>query len=143
MSSLFGLIGILFAVVVGLIVLLVLFVVIFGKRIDRLWEYEAKFRNELGQEFGEFEIEMSKVGKETTHTLKGELRVRHESLKVGQMVEVFIDDRIVLGGATDVNGQVLLDQAGLLVTQFEPVAGQMCRIVIDADERWQAELQID
>lgn len=59
----FWFIGLLFLVFFGLAALVVLVVVVFGKRVHKLWEYEADFHDETGRYFGEFEIEMSKVGK--------------------------------------------------------------------------------
>lgn len=42
----------------GLFVLLVMLTLIFGKRVIKKWEFEAKFYDDKRQEVGEFDIEM-------------------------------------------------------------------------------------
>ena len=46
---------------IGLIGALVALALIFGKRIDRKWEYEAEFHDRWGNEIGEFDIGDSSV----------------------------------------------------------------------------------
>ncbi len=48
---------------VGLLGLLVVVVVLFGKRIHKRWEFEADFLDANGREFGEFEILLSRIEK--------------------------------------------------------------------------------
>lgn len=140
----FWFIGMTVLIVFGLIALLVLVVVVFGKRVHKLWEYEAHFSDETGKYVGEFEIEMSKVGKDAIdHTLKAEFEARHESLALGQLVEVYVDGLVVMQGTVVDAGKVVLTVDDLTVREFEPTVGQTCRVMIDAQERWSADLKLD
>ena len=61
----------------GLIGLLIVVVMIFGKRIEKKWDYEADFRDESGKEFGELDVEMSRIEKdEPNFSLKAKFRMR-------------------------------------------------------------------
>ncbi len=100
MEALFTIVKYLFFGFIGLIALLVIVVVIFGKRIHKRWEYEADFLDSNGREFGEFEIELSRIEKEEPDdTLKVKLRMRHPSL-VNQVDSVSAGQlcRVVIGG---------------------------------------------
>ena len=144
LEALLGIIGVLLAGFVGLIVVAVLVVVVFGKRVHKLWEYEADFWDEAGKYVGEFEIELSKVGKEAIdYTLKAEFEARHESLAPGQSVEVSVDDHVVMRGTVVHAGKVVLTGEDLTVREFEPTVGQTCRVSIDTQERWTADLKLD
>ena len=128
----------------GLMAFVVLVVVVFGKRVHKLWEYEADFWDETGKYVGEFEIEMSKVGKEAIdHTLKAEFDARHDSLAPGQSVELFVDDLRVMQGTVVHAGKVVLTVDDLTVGDFHPLVGQTCRVSIDTQERWTADLKLD
>ena len=71
-----------------LIVFLFAFAAIFGKRIKKQWEFEAEFRDAKGKEFGEFDIEMSRIEKEEPdYTFKAKFRMRHASLEMGKTVQ--------------------------------------------------------
>ncbi len=140
----FWFIGMMFLIFFGLIALFVLIVVVFGKRVHKLWEYEAHFLDETGKYVGEFEIEMSKVGKEAIdHTLKAEFEARHESIAPGQLVAVSVDGLVVMQGTVVHAGKVVLTVDDLTVREFEPTVGQTCRVVIDTEERWIADLKLD
>ena len=140
----FWFIGMMVLVFFGLIAFVVLVVVVFGKRVHKLWEYEAHFSDETGKYVGEFEIEMSKVGKEAIdHTLKAEFEARHESIAPGQSVEVYVDDLRVMQGIVVHAGKVVLTVDDLTVREFEPTVGQTCRVMIDTQERWTADLKLD
>ena len=82
METLFDIVKYAFFGFFGLILLLIVVVVLFGKRIRKQWEYEADFRDADGREFGEFEIELSRIEKEEPDfTLKAKFRMRHPALK--------------------------------------------------------------
>ena len=69
----------------GLVGLLIVAALVFGKRIKKQWEFEAEFRDASGREFGEFDIEMSRIEKEEPdYTLKASFHMRHESLQLHQ-----------------------------------------------------------
>ena len=93
----------------GLIGLLVVLALLFGKRIIKQWEFEAEFRDVKGREFGEFDIELSRIAKEETEdTFKAKFRMRHALLGAGQRVQVFLDDTLVLEGNVETEGRILL-----------------------------------
>ena len=114
---------------------LVIITLLFGKRIKKKWEYEAEFRDASGKEFGEFEVEMSKIEKEEhEYTLKFEFHLRHESVRQTQTVQVFIDDLLVLEGMPEKDGYVRLGNDNRQNTVDEPLQDKMCRVVIGGQE---------
>lgn len=122
----FGLIGILFVLAL-----------VFGKRIVKQWEYEAEFRDASGKEFGEFDIELSRIAKEeTADTFKATFRMRHESLGAGQRVEVYLDDKLILAGNVEKDGRVWLNEKHIVSTLSEASKGQICRVVWGGVERF-------
>ena len=127
MYSLFGFFGLIF--------LLVVLAVLFGNRVIKQWDYQAEFRNDRGKEIAEFEIELSRIDKkEPDCTLKVEFWLRHEALKVGTKVQVYLDDELVMeGSATDV-GRIRLGKQDLRSDLNDPRPGQICVIKCDGDE---------
>ena len=114
---------------------LVIITLLFGKRIKKKWEYEAEFRDASGKEFGEFEVEMSKIEKEEhDYTLKFEFHLRHKSVRQTQTVQVFIDDLLVLEGMPEKDGYVRLGNDNRQNTVDEPLQDKMCRVVIGGQE---------
>ncbi len=111
----------------GLILLLVILALLFGKRVIKEWDFEAEFRNERGREIGEFEIESSRVEKEEPDfSLKAEFHCRHKALAVGDAVAVYLDDVKVMAGQVEHAGRIRLDLAHLLDPTLVPEAGQNC-----------------
>lgn len=128
----------------GFIGLLFLFALVFGKRVLKQWEYEAEFRDEDGREFGEFEIELSRIAKEETEdTFKASFRIKHGSLVAGQRVQVFLDDVLVLEGAAEKAGRIYLGKTHIVNTLAEARAGQICRIVYGGVAQFSAEIVPD
>ena len=116
---------------VGLFALLVAIVVIFGKRIRKKWEFEADFLDANGREFGEFEIELSRIEKEEPEdTLKAKLRLRHASLVQHATVQVFIDDTLVLEQMVEKEGRMFVRTKDLVNPVDSVTAGQDCRVVV-------------
>lgn len=114
---------------------LIVFAFVFGKRVKKLWEYEAEFRDDSFKEFCEFEVEMSKIEKEEAdYTLKFEFYLRHESVKLHQPVQVFVDDLLVLEGMPEKDGYVRLGNDHMQNTLDEPSAENNCRVVIGGEE---------
>lgn len=121
----------------GLIVLLFVLALLFGKRMVKKWEFEAEFRDERGKEFGEFEIELShEAKKETLDTFKAEFSMREASLEVGQRVQVYLDDDLVLEGAVTEAGRVYLGNDAIKTQLTQARAGQVCRVVFGGVERF-------
>ena len=119
---------------IGLVVLIVI-AILFGKRIKKKWEYEAEFRDASGREYGEFEVELSKIEKEEhDYTLKFEFHLRHEAVRQTQPVQVFIDDLLVLEGMPEKDGYVRLGNDNRQNSVDEPLLDKMCRVVIGDQE---------
>ena len=128
----------------GFLLLLFILALLFGKRIKKKWEYEAEFRDASGREFGELDIEMSRIEKEEPeHTFKATFRMRHESLEPGQRVEVFVDDALVVAGNVQKAGRIYLDKDTVVTPLDEASEGQMCRVVYGGRERFAEPLKPD
>ena len=113
----------------GLILLLFILALLFGKRIDKQWEYEAEFVDAKGREIAEFEIESSRIAKQKQdYSLKAEFRCRHPALTPGDRVQVYIDNLLVLAGAVETQGRVRFGNPDLVNAPAEPKAGQVCYI---------------
>lgn len=127
-----------------LIVFLFAFAAIFGKRIKKQWELEAEFRDASGKEFGEFDIEMSRIEKEEPdYTFKGKFRMRHASLATGKTVQVFVEDVLVMEGQVEKAGRVYFDKSKIVSAVPDAAVGQMCRVVIDGREAFAEPLAPD
>ena len=137
MDAIISIIKIIFFGFFGLIGLLFLLALIFGKRVVKQWEFEAEFRDEQGREFGEFDIELSRVAKkETEDTFKAEFRLRHNSLGQGQRVQVFLDEVLVLEGNVETAGRIRLTEDDIQIALTTASAGQTCRVVYGGIERF-------
>jgi histidyl-tRNA synthetase len=128
----------------GLLAILIVVALIFGKRIVKKWEYEAEFKDERGREFGEFDVEMSQIAKiDPDFTLKAKFRMHHTSLGLHQAVQVYLDDVLVLEGMVEKEGSVYLDNKNLQTEIDEPRVGQSCRVVCGGTEEFVAQLEPD
>jgi hypothetical protein len=128
----------------GLIAVLFLLALLFGKRIVKQWEYEAEFRDADGREFGEFDIELSRIAKEeSADTFKAEFKLRHQSLQQGQRVQVFVDDILILEGHVETAGKIRLNQQHCKNTLETAAAGQLCRVVYGGVEQFSEALVRD
>ncbi len=128
----------------GLVAFLIVIALLFGKRVRKQWEMEAEFRDAGGREFGEFEIEKSKIEKEeTSYTLKAKLRMRHPSLTEHATVQVFVDDTLALESMVEKAGYIYLTNQTPM-NAFERVnTGQLCRVVVGSTEIARAEFRPD
>ncbi len=121
----------------GLIGLLFVLALLFGKRIIKAWEFEAEFRDGNGREFGEFDIEMSRIAKEETEdSFKAKFRMRHPTLGAGQRVQIFLDDTLVLEGNVEKAGRIWLRNESIVTPLTTASAGQVCRVVYGGVERF-------
>lgn len=128
----------------GLIALLFVAALVFGKRIRKRWELEAEFHDAGGREFGEFDMEMSRVEKEERdYRLKAKLQMRHDSLQLHDTVRVLVEDRIVLEGMVEKAGRVFLGNDHIRSTIDAPAAGQLCRVMVGSVELANARLVRD
>ena len=144
METLFDILKLLFFGFFGLILLLVVLALLFGKRIRKQWEFEADFRDASGREFGEFEIELSRIEKEESdYTLKAKFRMRHASLTKHAVVQVYIENTLVLEQMVETEGRVFVLRAQLLNPVDQVSAGQMCRVLVGGTEIASAEFHPD
>lgn len=144
MDGLFSILGYLAFGLLGLLALLILVTLVFGKRIRKRWEFEAIFRDMSEREFGEFDIELSRVEKEDTgYSIKAKLSMQHESLEKGQTVEVYLDETLVLRGEVKKAGRVLLRDKAIMNPVSDPREGRVCRVVWGGIEQFRAPLRPD
>ena len=128
----------------GLIGLLFLLAILFGKRVIKRWEYEAEFRDASGREFGEFEIELSRIAKqEDEDTIKASFKLRHASIGAGQRVQVLLDEVPVLEGSAETAGRIYLSDDHRVNTPENVAAGQRCEVVYGGKVQFSAELVPD
>lgn len=137
MDSIFSIVKFMFFGFFGLIGALFVLALIFGKRVVKQWEYEAEFRDENGREFGEFDIELSHIAKEeTVDTFKAEFKLRHATLSVGQRVQVFLDETLVIEGTVEKAGRIRLGNNDVVTSLDKASAGQICRVVYGGVEQF-------
>jgi hypothetical protein len=128
----------------GFLLLLFVLAMLFGKRIKKEWEFEAEFRGADGREFGEFDLEMSRIEKEETEfSFKAEFKLLHESLAAGQRVEVYLDDLLVMEGTVVTTGRIVLREDAIVNAATEATAGQVCRVVYGGLERFSQPIRPD
>jgi hypothetical protein len=117
-TAFFGLIGSLFVLVL-----------LFGKRIHKKWDYEAKFRDAAGREIGEFDIELSRIEKEDSdYTLHAKFVLKHPALERAQTVRVYLEDTLVMQGLVELEGRIRFGVPDLVGELKSPEAGQICLV---------------
>lgn len=128
----------------GLVVLLVVITAIFGKRVIKRWEIEAEFRDASGREFGEFEVEMSRIDKqEPDYTLKAKFHLRHPALKQHATVQVYVEDILVFERRVEKEGRLHVLRSELVNPVGDDALGKTCRVVVDGTEIASAEFRPD
>ncbi len=144
MEAIFTVLKYIFFGFLGLIVLLVVLAILFGKRIRKKWEYEAEFRDIDDKEFGEFDIELSRIEKqERDYTCKAKLRMRHKDIRGGDGVRVFIEDQLVLDGHAEQDGRLFIATQSMDAAMVEPTDGQLCRVEIGHTSVFASTLRAD
>jgi len=144
MDTLFSIVVYLLYGFFGFLLLLFILALLFGKRIKKEWEFEAEFRDDGGSEFGEFDIEMSRIVKEEPDfSFKAKFKLRHESLETGQRVQVYLDDLLVMEGKVETEGRILLREVAVVNEATEASAGQVCRVVYGGLERFSQAIRPD
>ena len=128
----------------GLLLLLFILAMLFGKRVRKRWEFEAEFRDMSEREFGEFDIELSRIEKEESgYSFKASFKMRHDSLQKGQAVEVYLDDNLVMRGEVKKAGRIFLRDKAIMNPVSDPREGQVCRVVWSGIEQFRAPLRPD
>ncbi len=144
METLFQYLSYLVSGFFGFIALLVLLALIFGKRVEKKWEYEADFHDKFHREIGEFDIELRKVEKEDIDfKLKAEFKLKHSELKQGQIVKVFLNDELVMEGSVIQEGRIFLNNDHLKSKIENPQEGQICRVMCSATELFAVPIHKD
>ncbi len=128
----------------GFIAFAIVIALLFGKRVRKRWEFEAEFHDASGREFGEFDMEMSRIEKEEPDfRFKAKLRMRHDSLEPHDTVRVLVDDQTILEGMVEKAGRVFLGNDHIRNTVEQPAAGQLCRVMVGSVELANAALVRD
>ena len=128
----------------SLLGILVVLAVLFGKRIEKKWEYEADFYDDSKKEIGEFEIELFRYEKEKgDFQLKVQFELKHSTLVPGNSVDVYLDDVLVLEGMVEKEGRIVLNKSHLKSNIDNPQAGQMCTVKCSGIKIASAELHPD
>lgn len=140
MDTLFDVIKYAFGGLAGLVVLAVLF----GKRVEKKWDYEADFHDERGREIGELEIELSRIAREgADYTLDVEFSLRHPALEAGRRVEVLLADARIFAADVVVDGRIRLDTRQLCGEIKSPAVGQVVTVRCDDVEIFAEPLRRD
>ena len=128
----------------GLLAVLFVLAMLFGKRIRKQWEFEAEFRDAAGREFGELDIENSRIEKEEPEfSFKASFKLRHDSLEVGQVVQVYLDGLLVMQGNVAQVGRIYLRDEAVVNEVTNPQEGQVCRVVFGGREQFSAPIRPD
>ena len=128
----------------GLLFVIFVLAIIFGKRVKKKWEFEANFYNEKRKEVGEFDIEMKKFAKEEgDFKLEAKFRLKHADLNLGNVVQVYLDEILVMEGVVEHDGRIYLHNEHLKSEINDPHAGQDCRVMCSAVELFSEKLIID
>ncbi len=142
MDFLFDAIRYLFLGFFGLIALLVVVAILFGKRIKTKWKAQANFRDPDGKTFGEFGIELSRIEKEEPdYTLKTKFRMRHAALTLHSTVQVYIDDLLVFERMVEKEGRLFVRGVPSLSRVNEVKQSQTCRVMLGSTEIASAEFR--
>jgi hypothetical protein len=114
---------------------LIAFVVLFGKRIETRWDFEAKFRDERGRELGEFDLELTRVAEEDSDwELETKFVLRHPALQPLAIVQVLLEGVVVLQGTVERRGHIRLDDRHRQIDIKSPAPGQICSVRVDDAE---------
>ena len=144
MELLFDIIKAVTLVFIGFVALIAILAMMFGKRIMKRWEFEADFRDADGREFGDFEIELSRIAKqEPDYTLKTKLRMRHPALTPHATVQVYIEDTLVFEQMVEKEGRIFVHGKPPVNSPGEVSKGQTCRVMVGGTEIATAEFRPD
>ena len=128
----------------ALISLLVVAALLFGKRVNKQWEFEAEFHDDRNREIGEFDIELSQIEKEEAQpSVKAKLRLRHPALTDHQTVQVVLDKRLVLEAMVETPGRIYVRKKLGEGDVGRIEAGQVCRIRCGGTELFAEPLRRD
>lgn len=113
----------------GLIALLFVLALLFGKRVRTQWEYEADFRDDKRRKVGEFEVKLSRIEKEEEDfTQKVSFWLRHPALLPHATVRVWLDDVLALEGMVHNEGRIRMGNSNLQNQIAKPETGQLVKV---------------
>ena len=129
---------------IGLLIASFVVVLFIGIRSRKRRKFGARFRDMSEREFGEFDIELSRIEKEESgYSFKARFRMRHESLEKGRALEVYLDDILVMRGEVKKAGRIFLRDKAIMSPVSDPREGQVCRVVWGGIEQFRAPLRPD
>lgn len=105
-------------------------------------KYKAEFRHISGRVLGEFDMILALIEDEVFNKLvKVRFRMRHESLRKGQALEVYVDETLVITGKVRRAGRISLRRKEIRDFAFaKPAAERVCRVVWGGIEQFRAPL---
>ncbi|MEM7410395.1 MAG: hypothetical protein AAF430_09195 [Myxococcota bacterium] len=137
-----------FAFFGGIFALIVL-AVLFGKRIERKWDYEADFRDERGREIGELDVELFRViedkraAVQPDFQLKVKFVLRHPALTPGQGLVVRLAGEPIFEQTLSESGRVLLREDALCSQIKSPRVGDLVTVEVGGAELFSEPLRRD
>lgn len=114
-----------------LIIGMVVFAIIFGKKIETEYDLEAEFY-EGNKEIAEFDIKSWRYQKEGgDYQLKIKFEWQDQRLSFGDQVEVLLENQTMLSGKVTQAGKVHLNIEHLINTPRKPATGQLCQVKLN------------
>lgn len=131
-------------VILGVIATLFALTLLFKKQVDRKWEYEAEFHDKWGNELGELDIQMLRIGGDAAEFLPhATLVFKHAKLTAEDVIQVYIEDELVLEGRVTRDGRVRLTDGDLMSDLRSASAGQECTVRRRGEQLAAAALVLD
>lgn len=129
MQSIFDAIQTEHLVILGVSATLFTLMLLFKKQVDRRWGYEAEFHDKWGNELGELDIQMLRIGGDAAEFLPhATLIFKHASLTAEDVIQVFIEDELVLEGRVTRDGRIRLTDGDLMSDLRSARTGQKCTV---------------
>ncbi len=113
---------------------LFVFAILFGRRIEKLWDLEAEFIvNE--KECGELDLRKIRTAKTNDdYEYQVKFRLRDSRLTLGSEVEVFVGGELILSGCVEEDGFIALSNEHAKNVPESPTAGDTCRVLCSGQE---------
>ncbi len=139
MDVLFSILDVIFKgvglVVAGFIGLIV-FAVLFGKKVESRYDLEAEFLDDDGKEIAEFDIKLWRYAKEAGNfQLKASFTWKDSQLSVGDKVQVFLQDLLVMEGIVEKATEIKLFKQHIKNTPDNAKQGNECRVLVNGNQR--------
>ena len=116
---------------IALIVGLVIFAIIFGKKVESEYDLEAEFYQH-NKEIAEFDLKSWRYQKEGgDYQLKVNFEWKDQQLAIGDQVEVLLENQTILTGKVTQIGKIRLNKNHLVNRPQKPAAGQLCQVKLN------------